>query len=143
MSVVPSPSKSPPGDPCDDPGLDRDAIENAIVVANANGVIVSPIAGTGIGEELCVATLGQDLAAGTGGTWHQSTDGGLAEEIFELVIDALCACTGDLSGDGVIGIADFLLLLVAWGTPGGDLDGDGNTDILDFLILLSLWGPCP
>ncbi len=142
--IVPISDEGPyNGDPCDDPGRDRDAIENAIVVANENGVIVSPIAGTGIGKEKCVATLGQDLAAGTGGTWHQSTDDGLAEAIFDLVIASLCACTGDLNGDGDVGIADFLLLLVAWDTPGADLDGNGNTDISDFLILLSQWGPCP
>ncbi len=142
--IVPISDEGPyNGDPCDDPGPDRDAIENAIVVANENGVIVSPIAGTGIGGEECVATLGQDLAAGTGGTWHLSTDAGLAVAIFDLVTAAACTCTGDLNGDGVIGIADFLLLLGAWDTPGGDLDGDGDTGISDFLILLSLWGPCP
>ena len=34
------------GNPCEDPGPDRDAIENAIDVALDNGVVVSPIVGT-------------------------------------------------------------------------------------------------
>ncbi len=53
---------------------------------------------------------------------------------------------GDLDGDGVVGIDDFLLLLAAWGpcpTPPAlcpaDLDDDGVAGITDFLILLALW----
>jgi hypothetical protein len=54
---------------------------------------------------------------------------------------------GDLDGDGIVGIQDFLQLLSAWGPcPGppagcpGDLDSDGVVGILDFLILLGNWG---
>ncbi|MHC4080743.1 MAG: dockerin type I domain-containing protein [Planctomycetota bacterium] len=54
---------------------------------------------------------------------------------------------GDLDGDGVVGITDFLLLLAAWGPcpdpPApcpADLDGDGTVDVTDFLILLGNWG---
>ena len=54
--------------------------------------------------------------------------------------------TGDLDGDGVVGITDFLALLAAWGPcpdppdpcP-ADLDADGIVGILDFLILLANW----
>ena len=54
-------------------------------------------------------------------------------------------CAGDLDGDGVVGIVDFLALLAAWGpNPGhpADLDGDGVVGIVDFLALLGAWGPC-
>jgi len=55
---------------------------------------------------------------------------------------------GDLDGDGVVGILDFLALLAAWSPcPGpcppscpGDLDGDCTVGITDFLILLANWG---
>jgi hypothetical protein len=54
--------------------------------------------------------------------------------------------TGDLDGDGIIGIQDFLLLLGAWGPcPAppvdcpADLDGDGQVGVTDFLILLANW----
>ena len=55
-------------------------------------------------------------------------------------------CPGDLDGDGVVGITDFLALLAAWGpNPGhpGDLDGDDVVGITDFLALLGNWGACP
>ncbi len=54
---------------------------------------------------------------------------------------------GDINGDGVIGINDFLALLAAWGpNPGhpADIDGNGVVGINDFLLLLANWGPaCP
>ena len=55
--------------------------------------------------------------------------------------------TGDLDGDGTVGITDFLALLAAWGPcPAppdpcpADLDGDGAVGVTDFLILLANWG---
>ena len=51
---------------------------------------------------------------------------------------------GDLDGDGIVGITDFLALLGAWGpNPGhpADFDGDGLVGITDFLTLLGNWGP--
>jgi hypothetical protein len=53
------------------------------------------------------------------------------------------SCPEDLSGDQVVNVSDFLLLLAAWGTPDGDMDGDGDTGITDFLQMLGAWGPCP
>lgn len=55
---------------------------------------------------------------------------------------------GDVDGDGIVGILDFLALLAAWGPcPGScppacpaDLDGDCTVGILDFLIVLANWG---
>ena len=56
---------------------------------------------------------------------------------------------GDLDGDGVVGILDFLALLAAWGpcpdpcppSCPGDLDGDCVVGIVDFLTLLTNWTP--
>ena len=51
----------------------------------------------------------------------------------------------DITGDNLIGIQDFLLLLSLWGTnPGGapDFDGDGVVAVPDLLILLGAWGAC-
>ncbi len=53
---------------------------------------------------------------------------------------------GDLDGDGIIGITDFLGLLGSWGPVGtktgmiADLDADGLVGITDLLILLASWG---
>ncbi len=62
--------------------------------------------------------------------------------------DVLFPITGDLNGDGVVGISDFLDLLAQWGacpTPCpptclADLDGDCQVGIVDFLALLANWG---
>lgn len=90
--VVPISDEGPRnGDLCNDPGDDRESIDNAVLIANANGVIVSPIAGTD--SDACTITLGQDLAAATGGLHFVSTQpaADLADAIFDLLFDA---CTG-------------------------------------------------
>ena len=54
---------------------------------------------------------------------------------------------GDVDGDGIVGVLDFLALLNAWGPcpdppdpcP-ADLDGNGFVDVVDFLTLLNNWG---
>jgi agmatine/peptidylarginine deiminase len=53
---------------------------------------------------------------------------------------------GDIDGDGIVGVLDFLALLAAWGPcpdpPAdcpADLDGDGVVGVLDFLALLAAW----
>jgi hypothetical protein len=55
--------------------------------------------------------------------------------------------TGDVDGDGTVGILDFLALLTAWGPcpapPAAcpaDADGDGSAGIVDLLGLLGSWG---
>ena len=49
---------------------------------------------------------------------------------------------GDVDGNGVVGIGDFLAVLVEWGPCAGcdaDVDGDGVVGILDLLTVLSNW----
>ena len=52
---------------------------------------------------------------------------------------------GDVDGDGLVGITDFLLVLAAWGACGdcnacpADLTGDCMVGIDDFLLLLAAW----
>jgi hypothetical protein len=52
---------------------------------------------------------------------------------------------GDIDGDGVVGINDFLVLLSKWGGCASpccmaDLDMDGQVGVTDFLIVLASWG---
>jgi len=57
-----------------------------------------------------------------------------------------CGCVADLTGDGMVGIQDFLELLAAWGPCAecaADLNNDGMVGIQDFLDLLAAWGACP
>lgn len=53
---------------------------------------------------------------------------------YERPVDWWWTCPGDISGDGTVGIVDFLKLLGDWG-----LTNDG---IPDFLDLIANWGPC-
>ena len=52
---------------------------------------------------------------------------------------------GDIDGDGIVGIVDFLALLGDWGSCVeqcclSDLDLDEDVSITDFLLLLGNWG---
>jgi parallel beta-helix repeat protein len=55
---------------------------------------------------------------------------------------------GDLNGDSIVNINDFLLLIGAWGdcpdpcppSCPADFDGNCNVNVVDFLILLANWG---
>jgi hypothetical protein len=70
--VVPLSDEGPSkGEPCEDPGFDRDVVTNAGAVAMRNRVIVSPI--TGSDSNQCVQTLAKYLAVKTGGIHFTST----------------------------------------------------------------------
>ncbi|MHC4101845.1 MAG: carboxypeptidase regulatory-like domain-containing protein, partial [Planctomycetota bacterium] len=51
-------------------------------------------------------------------------------------------CPGDINGDGVVDVNDFLQLLGEWGCTdcASDINGDGIVDVSDFLELLADWG---
>ena len=112
------------GDPCQDPGLDRDSVTNAIAVAVANDVFVSPVAGdTSNG---CTITLLEDLALGTGGVSFQSTqpDLDISQAIFDLILNA-CVSVTDCNNNGVPDECD-----IDPSDPDGDgfVSGDCNTN---------------
>ena len=57
---------------------------------------------------------------------------------------AVEAILGDIDGDEIVGIIDFLALLAAWGPCAeecclADLDSNTFVGIADFLLLLSNW----
>jgi len=54
-----------------------------------------------------------------------------------------CVCTGDINGDGVITVADVLLVLSEFGCLSGcttDVDGDTYVNVSDILLLLAAFG---
>ena len=57
-------------------------------------------------------------------------------------------CPAELDGNGVVGIVDFLALLVSWGDcPAegpcpADIDDDDQVGVTDLLALLGEWGSC-
>jgi hypothetical protein len=98
--------------------------------------------------------------------WPQVTFNGIAGETYLIRATGLGAAeidfmftlsgpacdpggtvTGDVDGDGVVGILDFLALLGDWGpcsapcppSCAADLDDDCTVGILDFLMLLANW----
>jgi hypothetical protein len=124
---------------------DELSIVHAIQVANDNGVIVSPIIGTGAGSD--VIALAEELAAGTNGDAFSSSKPAVdvAESIVDLVL-AACAKTprcqiGDLNCDGVVNGADLGILLGDWGGSGtpADLNCSGTVEGADIGILLGAW----
>ncbi len=55
-----------------------------------------------------------------------------------------CPSDCDGSGDGLVGIVDFLTMLGQWGQLGTSCDiNGGGVGIDDVLELLANWGPCP
>ncbi len=89
--IVPISDEAPEdGDDCDE--FDQSAIDNAISVAGANGVIVSPIVADAGAVDACIIDFANQLAGGTGGTVSFSNEPGadFAQIIFDLVV---AACT--------------------------------------------------
>ena len=110
-----------------------------------------------------VGASGDNTSGGSAGAFHafngfigtDCNDNGTADDCEILAGDVPdtngngvpdeCDVTGDVNGDGVVGISDFLLLLSAWGPCGecnacpADLDGDCQVGIHDLLILLAAW----
>jgi hypothetical protein len=71
--------------------------------------------------------------------------GDMAIDQFGMVIpDPAPTCTGDITGDAVVDIQDFIAFNSAFGTVcedcAEDLNGDGVVDTQDFLILNSNYG---
>jgi hypothetical protein len=66
------------------------------------------------------------------------------DAVVRFTVNAL----GDLNGDGIVNVNDFLLMLAGWGScpqpcpPSctGDLDGNCEVNVNDFLLLLANWG---
>jgi hypothetical protein len=110
------------GDPVD--SFDEAATAHAINVAQANGVIVSPITGTG--SSAAVISLAQSMADATGGAHFNSSEPALdiADAIVALVTDA-CSSYTDCNENGVLDECD-----IASGTS-TDNDGNGVPDECD------------
>ncbi len=101
-----------------------------------------------VGEELrTVASfeMGNGLSTEGLGVFEVTfTDG--TNGVFTAQLVPPAGPLGDVDGDGLVGIIDFLALLAGWGPcpvpPAGcpaDLDGDSSVGITDLLILLANW----
>ena len=126
---------------CGDPtnNFDDLAVFHAIDVALANGVIVSPIVGTGGGS--AVIQHAELLADATGGQWTQTTDPDqdLFDAINGAIVDA-CLSVNDCNGNGIPDECDiasgFSIDMEPDGIPDecqlpDDCDGNGVPDVVD------------
>ena len=54
------------------------------------------------------------------------------------------ACNADFNNNGIVDVADILVLIADWGStdPAHDLDSDGIVNVADLLIMIAAWGPC-
>ncbi len=59
----------------------------------------------------------------------------------DAVVDAGPWHDADLTGDGLVGVDDLLVIIAHWGQAGGpaDLDGSGVVGVNDLLIVLESW----
>ena len=50
---------------------------------------------------------------------------------------------GDVNGDGIVNVADILIVIIEWGVCSGcpsDVNGDGSVNVNDLLIVIANWG---
>ncbi|MCZ6651627.1 MAG: FG-GAP repeat protein [Planctomycetota bacterium] len=117
-------------------------------VGDAWTLVANPTAfdgsiGDGFGRT--VALHGGNAVVGASANDDQGSGSGSA---YTFWIDCPGRVSGDLNGDGVVGILDLLILLATWGPcdppcpPAclADIDASCTVDILDLLILLASWG---
>ncbi|MBT6282958.1 MAG: VCBS repeat-containing protein, partial [Phycisphaerae bacterium] len=55
-----------------------------------------------------------------------------------------CNTNGDINADGVVSVADLLLVIDQWGLTNSpaDVNDDDIVDVSDLLIVVGSWGPC-
>lgn len=113
-----------------------------IAADDPNTVIVSPAAGRpgfmpGYRYRISPnASLVCDIAAQPPVRWVRS---------YVIAVDG-AACPSDIDGDGEVGMAEILEVILSWGDckagcP-GDLNADGMVGHADVLAILRDWGPC-
>ena len=96
--IIPMSDEGPEnGNPCNDPGDDRDAITNACAACQAHNVKASPVMCSG--QTQCGDTLGQALATCSGGTLFKSTDP--TSDLVSGLIAIIGVGTCDNDTDGV------------------------------------------
>ena len=102
--------------------------------------LVADIAGIVNSAQFRVRFLASDLGAGS--VIEAGVDG---VEVFTYSCDG--TVLGDLDGDGIVGINDFLILVAGWGPCAdpcppfclGDIDENCDVGINAFLLLLANW----
>ena len=78
----------------------------------------------------------------TGDKWYSITECNYYGECtIDIELGVVC---NDITGDGIVGVADLLSIIDQWGLTDSpaDLNQDGIIDVTDLLIVVGSWGPC-
>ncbi len=116
------------------------AVYNSALAAGAGDAVITMVASASVTFECDPSTfVTVDVS-------YRGSD--LSVDVDANGILDTCQTPGDIDGDGIVGILDFLALLGNWGPcpapcpPAclGDVDFDCSVGINDFLLLLGNWG---
>ena len=135
-------------------GLDFAAFEGsggALVADNVNGGSVfiypdlEPTAFPDANGQVLIAQLTTDGEVNLTVNLQTRSDDGQNPQVLQqsLTFQEVYECFGDFNTDGLIGIADLLMLLGDFGCPAGcsyDMNGDGGVTTSDMLVMLALFG---
>jgi len=106
---------------------------------SSEGAIGINASGTGTGDGLhYFANPGDAYGEGVWFEW----DDDLAYRVFG---EQGISCAEDIDGDGVVAVADLLIIIGDWGKCSGcagDINNDGVVNVEDLLSLIAAWGPC-
>ena len=71
-------------------------------------------------------------------------NGGYTDGGGNAIADECPSDCPDINGDGVVSVADLLLVIDQWGLADSpaDLNFDGIVDVFDLLTVVGNWGPC-
>jgi len=64
---------------------------------------------------------------------------------YRVIGEQGISCAEDIDGDGVVAVADLLVIIGDWGQCSGcagDINNDGVVNVEDLLSLIAAWGPC-
>jgi hypothetical protein len=78
--------------------------------------------------------------------YFKDISGAIIDDFYTRSTLGPCPCAGDVTGDAVVDILDFLTVLANWGEQSegpADIDGDGIVGLPEYQLVIALWGrPC-
>ena len=126
------------------PGFGPDSLDTS-----DSGWLVTPNSSQGLPDETGRVLLGQFVTASGAGIDGSFLIQFVTQGVHRQAAVGFChsnqkgpCFAGDLDGDNLVTIEDFLLLLAEWGPCtecSADIDNDGLVGITDFLTLLGNW----
>ena len=131
--------------------VDFEGNGGAIVVNDVNGGSVfiypdlEPAAFPDADGHVLISQLTTDGEVSLTVNLQTRTADGINPQVLQqsLTFQEVYECFGDFNNDGLIGIADILLLLGDFGCPAEcnyDMNGDGGVTTSDMLVMLSIFG---